>query len=215
MSPPTGFRDRTFAARSRAGLPKDRTVTTLQGSAVLRGPVSGSPMRHEVVYTMARAVTDAEWAAATERVRRWWTRADGGALHLDAGELVVQCADSEDLRVECSGAITIWSARARSMASAQRLAGVLLCLQSVWSAEVIQLSGNVPTAFARAATALTPVWGGTYAVVELRPITVKADPLLFVDMGRHRRQLQAYYRTALELDETALPTTAFAETVLR
>jgi hypothetical protein len=169
-------------------------------------------MRHEVVYTLSRALTDAEWAAATALVRAWWgAPASGEIAQFGNDELVLQCADSEDLRVEKAGAIAIWSARARSVRSAQRLAGVLLCLQVAWGAEVIQVSGNNAAAFSRAAAALTPVWGGTYAVIEMQPATVKADPLLFVDIGAHRAQMHAFYRAALERDADALPESAFTE----
>ncbi|MBY0491181.1 MAG: hypothetical protein K2R93_15170 [Gemmatimonadaceae bacterium] len=173
-------------------------------------------MRHEVVYTLSRALTDAEWQAATALVERWWgTPADGDTVQITSNELVVQCADSEDLRVERGGAIAIWSARARSVRSAQRLAGVVLCLQFAWGAEVLQMSGNNLSAFSRAAAALTPVWGGAYDVVEIRPAAIKADPLLFVDAGAHRAQMHAFYRAALELDAAALPDSAFAEQRLR
>jgi hypothetical protein len=173
-------------------------------------------MRHEVVYTLSRALTDAEWQAGTALVRTWWgAPADGDVAQIRDDELVLQCADSEDLRVEKGGAIAIWSARARSVRSAQRLAGVLLALQFAWGAEVLQVSGNNASAFARAAAALTPVWGGEHVVIEIRPTTVKADPLLFVDTRGHREQMQAFYRAALERDAAALPASDFSETVLR
>ncbi len=171
-------------------------------------------MRHEVVYTLSRAITDSEWAVATHAVRLWWARADSGSLQVDGNEIVVQCADSEDLRVERTGGIAIWSARARTMGSAQRLAGVVLCLQYAWGAEVIQLSGNAPSAFARAASALAPIWGADHKVIQIRPATMKADPLFFVDAGGHRAQMHAFYRAALEVDVTALPDEGFTETVL-
>lgn len=172
-------------------------------------------MRHEVVYTLSRALTDAEWQAGTDLVRAWWgTPTDGGLAHFGTDELVVQCADSEDLRVEKGGAIAIWSARARTVSAAQRLAGVLLCLQVAWGADVLQVSGNNASAFGRAATALTPIWGGNFAVVEIRPTAMKADPLLFVDTNGHREQMHTFYRAALECDATALPDSAFTETRL-
>lgn len=179
------------------------------------------PLRYEVVYTMARALAPDEWRDALALVQTWLdqrrafapARFEGATCKLDAEALLIQFADSEDLRVERAGTISIWSARSRSMASHRLLAGVLLCLQRATSAAVFQLSGD-REGWAPAAEALATAWGDSYRVVEVRPSRVKADPLLCVDAGGNRALLRSYFRAALDLDATALPDSAFSETLL-
>lgn len=178
-------------------------------------------MRYEVVYTMSRALSAAEWGEVSALVQTWLdqrrafapARFEGARCQLGPDELVVQFADSEDLRVERAGGIAIWSARSRSMASHRLLAGVLLCLQRATSAAVFQLSGD-REGWAPAAEALTTAWGGPYRVVEVRPSRIKADPLLCVDVDANRALLRAFFRDALAMDDATLPDTAFSETVL-
>jgi hypothetical protein len=179
-------------------------------------------MRYEVVYTMSRPATDAEWAAATRLASAWLAqeralvprRFDEARIEISESELVVQFADSEDLRVERAGTTPIWSARAKTVASSRLLAGVLLCLQYACSAEVLQLSSEKPGGWQAAARALTPVWEGDYEVRALVPMHIKADRLLYVASGSNASQLRDFFRAALEMEPHALPDEAFTDVPL-
>ena len=176
-------------------------------------------MRYEVVYTMSGPVTLEEWTRATQRVAAWLAqeqaavarRFDGATIEITDEVLVVQLADSEDLRVERGGTLPIWSARAKTVASSRLLAGVLLLLQHTGSAERLQLSSDKPGGWSAAAHALAPIWGAPLTVRAMTPASVKADTLLYVDDGRNAALLRAFFRAALELDDAALPDHAFRD----
>ncbi len=179
-------------------------------------------MRYEVVYSMGRPATSREWAYGSHLVRTWLDqeralvprRFENASIHLDDNEIVVQMPDSEDLIVERAGTTPIWSAEANTVASSRILAGVMLCMQYACSADAIQLSSEKPAGWQGAARALTPVWGGTHLVREIAPATVKTDRLLYVDREQHAQQLREYFRSALELDSSALPDDAFRDALL-
>lgn len=179
-------------------------------------------MRYEVVYTMSRSVTTEEWSRGTQLVSAWLDqerarvprRFDGAQVQCTDTELMVQLADSEDLRVDIACGTPIWSARAKTLASSRLLAGVLLCLQHAWGADVIQLSSERPGGWQEAALALSRVWGGDYALHSLVPTHVKADRLLYVASGRNAELSRDFFRAALELTADALPDSAFTDVVL-
>lgn len=176
-------------------------------------------MSYEVVYTMSRPVSADEWSAATRLVSAWLEqerarvprRFEGAQVVCTDTELVVQFGDSEDLRVDIACSTPIWSARAKTVASSRLLAGVLLCLQHVWSAEVMQLSSDKPGGWQAAALALTPLWGGDHAVRSLVPTHIKADRLLYVASGRNAALSRDFFRAALEMNADALPDSAFTD----
>jgi hypothetical protein len=141
-------------------------------------------------------------------------RFEGATVQITPDALVVQLADSEDLRVEREGTVPIWSAEAKTVASSRVLVGVLLCLQHACTAETLQLSSEKRGGWTGAAEALTTVWGAPRALHTLTPTHVKADTLIYVPSGSNARLLREYFRAALEMDEAALPDDAFTDALL-
>ena len=179
-------------------------------------------MRYEVVYTMSRAATAAEWADGTQLAAAWLAqeraavprRFDGATVSITDDALLVQFADSEDLRVERDGTLSIWSAEAKTVASSRLLAGVLLCLQYTWSTSVFQLSSEKRGGWRAAATALAPLWGAPHTLRTMAPTHLKADTLIYVHAGTNAAQLRDYFRDALEQTLSTLPDSAFTDTLL-
>lgn len=176
-------------------------------------------MSYEVVYTMSREATPAEWEVATTLLSAWLERSTAlspalfanADIRIGPESLLVDLVGAEDLVVDRNAATTIWSARTASPDAARVLAGVLLTLQFACGGDTFQLSGSKKGEWQRAATLLAPVWGGAYPARTMAPRRFKADTLVYVDHGENARLLREYFRTHLDLDEAALPDRDFRD----
>lgn len=176
-------------------------------------------MSYEVVYTMSREATPAEWEVATTLLTAWLERCSAlspalfatADIRVGPESLLVELVGAEDLVVDRNAATTIWSARTTSPDAARVLAGVLLCLQYACGGDTFQLSGSKKGEWQSAATLLSPVWGGSYPARTMAPRRFKADTLVYVDHGENAARLRSYFRTHLELEETALPDRDFRD----
>jgi len=176
-------------------------------------------MTYEVVFTMSRAATAAEWSTATQLVRSWLQACTPAyPAHFIAADiriaddaLFVELTGAEDLIVERDGTTAIWSVRTTSRDAARILSGVLLCLQYACSAETFQLSGSKTSEWQGAATDLTPVWDGMHQARLMTPRRHKADSLVYVDHAENALLTRRYFRAHLELDEHALPDLDFKD----
>jgi hypothetical protein len=179
-------------------------------------------MSYEVVYTMSRPATPAEWEASSTLIAAWLEASAAtcpalfapATIVLGDESLTVELTGAEDLIVERLADTPIWSVRTSSTDAARVLAGVLLSLQFACTAEAFQLSGSKKNQWQQAASALTPYWGGEFQARLMAPRKHRADSLVYVDHARNAQHLRAYFRTQLELDDMLLPDRDFRDVLV-